>query len=371
LLTQSRFASGAIMLSPREAVLNLPTYHPPLGGRSGLRLDFNENTVGCSPRVLERLRRIDFEELARYPEREPVEAAVASHLGMDSGETLLTNGVDEAIHLLCEAYLEPGDEVCIAVPTFSMYEIFAAATGARVVSVPAADNFAFPTDALRKAIHRATRLIVVANPNNPTGAAASLKDLLLIAESAPNAALLVDEAYFEFHGETLLREWRNYPNVFVARTFSKAYGLAGLRVGVLCGNREQITAVRRVASPYNVNGVALACLPEALADDAYVRQYVDEVRAGRTRLQSELENLGIPFWPSRANFVLMWLGELNSPFIRGMRDRGILVRDRSRDYGCTGCVRITLGSTEQTQKLLAALHQTLHQIGAVKQEARS
>ena len=359
------------MLSPRDAVLHLPTYHPPLGGRTGLRLDFNENTVGCSPRVLERLRRIGFEELARYPEREPVEGVVATHLGIEADEALLTNGVDEAIHLLCEAYLELADEVCIAVPTFSMYEIFAAATGARVVSVPATENFAFPTDEFCRQINASTRLIVVANPNNPTGAAASLEDLLLIAESAPSAALLVDEAYFDFHGETLLREWRTRPNVFVARTFSKAYGLAGLRIGVLCGNREQMSAVRRVASPYNVNSVALACLPEALADETYVQKYVEEVRAGRTQLQVVLENLGIPYWPSCANFVLMRLGELNSAFIRGMRDRGILVRDRSRDYGCQGCVRITLGSKEHTERLLGALHETLHEIGALKQEARS
>jgi histidinol-phosphate aminotransferase len=359
------------MLNPREAVLHLPTYHPPLGGRTGLRLDFNENTVGCSPRVLERLRRIHFEELARYPEREPVEAIVASHLDVNPEEVLLTNGVDEAIHLLCEAYLEPGDEVCIAVPTFSMYEIFAGATGARVVNVPAAENFVFPTQELRRRTNPATRLIVVANPNNPTGAAASLDDLLLIVDSAPNAALLVDEAYYEFHGETLLREWRDRPNIFIARTFSKAYGLAGLRVGVLCGHHAQMNWVRRVASPYNVNSVALACLPDALADQPYVQQYVADVRVGRDRLQTELESLEIPYWPSRANFVLIRLGELNTPFIRGMRDRGILVRDRSRDYGCAGCVRITLGSAEQTDRLLRTLRETLQDIGALKQETRS
>jgi histidinol-phosphate aminotransferase len=226
-------------------------------------------------------------------------------------------------------------------------------------------------DGLRRTLNPATRVIVVANPNNPTGAAASLDDLLLIAESAPDAALLVDEAYFEFHGETVLREWRMRPNIFVARTFSKAYGLAGLRVGVLCGNHEQMDAVRRVSSPYNVNSVALTCLPEALADEAYVRNYVEEVRAGRVELETALENLGIPYWPSHANFVLIRLGEFNSAFIRGMRNRGILVRDRSRDYGCQGCVRITLGSAEHTEKLLAALHETLHEIGALKQETRS
>lgn len=359
------------MLRAREAVRNLPTYHPPLGGRTGLRLDFNENTVGCSPRVLERLRRIDFEDLARYPERAPVEAVVASHIGVTADGLLLTNGVDEAIYLLCEAYLEPADEVCIVVPTFSMYEIFAKATGAKVVSVPADEGFAFPITALRQQINPSTRLIAIANPNNPTGAAASAADLLALADLAPEAALLIDEAYFEFHGETLLHAWADRPNIFVARTFSKAYGLAGLRAGILCGHREQMESIRRLASPYNVNSVALACLPEALADEEYVRQYVSEVCAGRDRLQAELERLEIPYWPSRANFVLMRLGDLNSAFIRGMRERGILVRDRSRDYGCHGCVRITLGSTEQTDRLLNALRDTLREVGALRQEVGS
>ena len=125
------------MLEARAAVRTLATYHPPLGGREGLRLDFNENTVGCSPQVLARLRELTAEELACYPEREPVEAVVARHLGIEPRELLLTNGVDEAIHLLCETFLEPGDEALIVVPTFAMYEISAAATGAKVIAVPA------------------------------------------------------------------------------------------------------------------------------------------------------------------------------------------------------------------------------------------
>jgi len=358
------------MLNPRESVRNLPTYHPPLAGRTGLRLDFNENTVGCSPRVLARLRSIDFEELARYPEREPVEAAVAGHLGTEPGELLLTNGVDEAIHLLSETYLEAGDEALLVVPTFSMYEIFAAATGARVIKIPAGEDFSFPVAEILRQITPATRLIAIANPNNPTGSVATVEDLLRVAESAPHAALLVDEAYYEFHGESLRSRWREHPSLFVARTFSKAYGLAGLRVGLLMGDAHQMSAVRRVASPYNVNAVALACLPEALADEPYVRQYVLEVCRGRERLQRELKSLGIPFWPSRANFVLMRLGSLNSAFIGGMRERGILVRDRSRDPGCEGCVRITLGSAEQTDRLSGVLRETLHEIGALRPEVQ-
>lgn len=366
----SRFECGVLMLKPRDAVRNLPIYHPPLGGRTGLRLDFNENTVGCSPGVLDRIRRIDADELARYPEREPVEAVVASHLKLKPQEVLLTNGVDEAIHLLCETYLEPGDEACIVVPTFAMYQIFAAATGASVISVPAESDFSFPIEEILGRVSPATRLIAVANPNNPTGAAARSEDLLRIADSAPDAALLVDEAYYEFYGETLVPAWRDRPNVFVARTFSKAYGLAGLRIGILMGNEEAMESVRRAASPYSVNAVALACLPDALADQGYVRDYVWSVRAGRDRLQSELQTLGIQFWQSQANFVLLRMGALNPVFIRAMRERGILVRDRSRDHNCEGCVRITLGSAAQTDRLLVALREVLQEIGAIGLEAR-
>src|ERR1700739_2878040 len=158
------------MLEARAAVRRLKEYHPPLGGRVGLRLDFNENTVGCSPRVLERLRHLQFEQLARYPERASVERQVASHLGVNSAGLLLTNGVDEAIHLICETYLEPGDEVLIVVPTFSMYEIYAAATGAQVIAVPADSDFRYPTAEVVARISSRTRLIAIANPNNPTGA---------------------------------------------------------------------------------------------------------------------------------------------------------------------------------------------------------
>jgi len=351
------------MLEAREAVRNLPTYHPPLGGRDGLRLDFNENTVGCSPRVLARLREITAEEIACYPERKPVEVIVADFLGITANELLLTNGVDEAIHLLCETFLQAGDEALIVVPTFAMYQISAAATGARVITVPAGADFQFPAADLLSQVTPRTRLIVVANPNNPTGTVAEPASLLEIAEHVPQAAILVDEAYFEFYGQTLLAQWRSIPNLFVARTFSKAYGLAGLRVGVLTGNAVHISMVSKVSSPYNVNGVALACLPTALADQKYVNQYVNQIRQGREELQREFAKWGVRYWPSQANFVLASFGQSKTALIQSMRSRGILVRDRSRDYGCEGCVRITLGTIEQTARLLQALRETLAELG--------
>ena len=357
------------MLSPREAVRTLPSYHPPLAGRNGLRLDFNENTVGCSPRVLGCLRRLGPEQLARYPERGPVEATVAEFLGIAAPELLLTNGVDEAIHLLCETYLEAGDEALIVVPTYSMYRIYAMAAGAKLVSVPAGKDFLFPTDDVCSRISPRTRLIAVANPNNPTGTVAPREDLLRIARSAPNAAVLVDEAYFEFYGQTVLATRNEYANLFVARTFSKAYGLAGLRVGVLVGAAEQMRAVRLVCSPYNVNAVALACLPEALGDQAYIERYVGEIRESRTRLEQALESLGIQFWPSQANFVLARVGAATS-FVEHMRRRGILVRDRSTDHGCEGCVRITLGPRDHADRLLTALQETCDELGIAQGASR-
>jgi histidinol-phosphate aminotransferase len=347
-------------------VLSVPSYHPPLAGREGLRLDFNENTAGCSPRVLERLRKLDTEEIAKYPERESVETRVAEFLNVTPAEVLLTNGVDEAIHLLCQTYLESGDEALLVVPTYSMYRIYASAAGAEVIGVPAEPEFRFPTEGLRKQIGGRTRLIAIANPNNPTGAVAPQQELLQIARSAPNAALLVDEAYFEFYGQTMVEGRREFPNLFVTRTFSKAYGLAGLRLGVLVGDPGQMQAIRRVSSPYNVNAIALACLPEALDDQAYIRQYVGEILESRRRLQRFLESRGIRFWPSQANFVLMRVGQSKleaAKFVEQMRQRGILVRDRSGDPGCEGCVRITLGPRDHADRLMTALEDTFEELG--------
>jgi histidinol-phosphate aminotransferase len=350
------------MLEARAAIKNLHAYRPPLAGRMGLRLDFNESTVGCSPRVLARLRSLDSELLARYPEREPVEQGVAAFLGLDPAQVLLTNGVDEAIHLLSSTYLDPGDEALIVTPTFAMYAIFAQAEGARVVEVLAGDNFTFPEKDLLGQLSPRTRLIAVANPNNPTGAAVGGNVLIQIAQAAPQAAVLVDEAYFEFHGETVIKQ-PQIENLFVARTFSKAYGLAGLRIGILAGEARQMAMVRRVASPYNVNAAALALLPEALQDQEYVGRYVAQVLSNRDKLQRELGNLGLHYWPSHANFVLVHIGPAHAEFVQALRNRGILVRDRHTDPGCEGCVRLTVGSDGHTEILITALRDVFEQLG--------
>jgi histidinol-phosphate aminotransferase len=334
-------------------------YHPPLGNRDVLRLDFNENTLACSPRVREALGRISAGALTRYPEREPVETIVAGYLGLAAPQVALTNGVDEAIHVLFETFLEAGDELLLPVPTYAMYEIYASATDARIVPVLAADDLKFPFERLLAAITPRTKIIAVANPNSPSGSVATRAQLVEIATRAPHALVLVDEAYFHFHGETLMDLISTLPNLVVARTFSKAYGLAGLRLGLLAGPVETMRWVRRVLSPYSVNALALACLPPALEDTAYLDWYVSEVLAARAEFEIVLDSVGLRRWPSRANFILVEIGAQHAEFVRLMSARGVLVRDRSSDPGCDGRVRITIGTRDQMRQAIVALNEAL------------
>jgi histidinol-phosphate aminotransferase len=345
--------------APRARVKAMKEYHPPLGSRDALRLDFNENTLACSPRVREALAQISAGALTKYPEREPVEALVAAHLGIKPEQAALTNGVDEAIHVLFEAFLDAGDELLLPVPTYTMYEVYASATDARTIAVEAADDLAFPFERLLAAISPRTKVIAIANPNSPSGSAATREQLLELAQRAPQAAVLVDEAYFHFHGETVMDLVGRSPNLFVARTFSKAYGLAGLRLGLLAGPAELMRWVRRVLSPYSVNSLALACLPAALGDTEYLSWYTGEVLAARSEFEAAVDNLKVRRWPSRANFILVDIGPKHAEFVKRMRAAGVLVRDRSSDPGCDGRVRITIGTREQMKQAAVALQDTM------------
>jgi histidinol-phosphate aminotransferase len=294
-----------------------------------------------------------------YPQREVGERMVANFLGVAPEQVLLTNGMDEAISLLFAAYLGPGDELLFAEPTFVMYPMLGEALGAQVVRLPSGEDLELPLADLLARISPRTRVIAIANPNNPTGLAASRVDLLKIAESAPDAAVLVDEAYFEFCGQTLILDLTRHPNLFVARTFSKAYGLAGLRLGVLIGAAEQIGCLRRFSLPFNVNAAALACLEEALADQAFVREHVAQVKQGREQLAQLFNELGLRFWPSQTNFILVRVGAPAQTFVEPMQRRGILVRDSSANPGCDGCVRITIGTPSQMDGVLLAIRETI------------
>jgi histidinol-phosphate aminotransferase len=267
--------------------------------------------------------------------------------------------VDEAIHILCQAFLDSGDELLLPVPTYTMYEIYASATDAKIVHVQAAADFSFPCEAVLAAITLRTKIIAIANPNSPTGSVATREQIISIAEAAPHAVVLVDEAYFHFFGETVMDLLGpgsvQIPNLIVARTFSKAYGLASLRIGLLAGPASLLQWTRRVLSPYSVNHVALVALTAALNDQGYLDSYVAEVLEARQEFLAALTQIGLRYWPTQANFVLVDIGPSHKEFCAAMRQHGILVRDRSADPGCDGLVRITIGTREQMQRVIAPI----------------
>ena len=347
------------MPEARKSIHSLPEYRSPIVGRTGLNLDLNENTAGCSPRVLSKLQSLTALEMASYPQRETGEALVAQFLKLEAESLLLTNGIDEALQLLFATYLRDESELLILDPTFAMYSLYGRALGGRIQAVPYETEFEFPAVQLLQAVNKNTRLIVIANPNNPTGTVASQDDLRRIATMATDAAVVIDEAYFEFHGQSMLPTLSEFPNLFVTRTFSKAYGLAGLRLGLVAGSAGEISLLRRLTSPFNINSVALHCLQEALQDCEFVDNYVQQVKEGREQLYQLCRASGLEYWPSEANFVLVRIGTEVGNFVAKMRARGIALSDRSGDRGCSGCVRVTIGTREQMPLFLEAFRELM------------
>jgi histidinol-phosphate aminotransferase len=350
------------MLKARKCIREMAEYDALINDPNiTLRLDMNENTTGCSPRVLAKLRSLDAQTLASYPSRDAGEKLVAAELDILPAQALLTNGADEAIDILCRSYLEANDEILLVVPTFTMYEVFAQTQSAKVVRIPTGPEFSFPMQQVIDAVTDRTRLIVICNPNNPTGLPAARSSILRVIESAPSAAILLDEAYYHFYGQTLLDQIDKFPNMFIARTFSKAYGLAGMRLGLIAGPEEQMSVLRRMAPPFNVNVFALECLAEALADHQFLNDYVAQIRTSREWLRQELEQLGFKCWPSETNFLLSRFGVEKNEILNALRKRGISLRDRS---DCEGCVRISIGTQPEMERLMTELKQVLSQLPA-------
>jgi histidinol-phosphate aminotransferase len=347
----------------RKAVLGLAPYNAPEEGRgSKLRLDFNENTVGCSPAVLRALSRMTAEELAIYPEYQNATKRLARWFGVRPDELHFTNGIDDGLHLIADTFLNDGDRVLVAEPTFDMYRFFAELAGAEVIALRYDDEMRFPVDAVIRALRgnskRAPRILYISNPNNPTGTLVEREALRQILQAASNALVLVDEAYFDFSGLTILPWIRRFPNLLVARTFSKSAGLAALRIGCLFGNPEMLSAMRRACTPYPVNSAALVAAEAAIRDPRFLRNYTREVLLSRAMLAEGLARFGATVYPSSANFVLADFGPAAKGLVRALERKGILIRAR-RDFSREGFVRISAGTREDTRKLLDAMEAIL------------
>src|SRR5262249_51419875 len=278
---------------------------------------------------------------------------------------LLTNGLDEGILAATAAAFRDRDgrvpEGLGVTPAFDMYETLVSAFGGRMVTVPMGEAFALPVDALRKAKTGATRIVFVTNPHNPSGVTAAAEDLLALARAIAPILLFVDEAYIDFGGTTLANErvLSEMPNVIVGRTFSKAYGLAGLRAGALVGHPRTLEPMRRIVPPYSLNAWAAAALPAAVADVAYRDWYVDQAAESRRRLAAMCARLGLQTWPSGANFVLIRVGPQAQAVVAALAAQGIRVRDRSTEAGCDGCIRVTAGLVDDTDRVVPAFEEAI------------
>jgi len=344
------------MIHPRAAVVRLPGEYGIREGRKGcLRLDYNENTVGCSPAVRRAVARMTREQLATYPEYGEVRRKLARHFKVHADEIVLANGADEALRLVYDAYVERGDCILLVDPTFPMYRIYAQLFGARVEALRHDKEMRFPQAGVLAELRRRPRVFFLANPNNPTGTLVPRAALAEILDAARHTLVVVDEAYFEFCGVTVLPWIRRCRNLVAVRTFSKASGLAGLRLGVLLAHRETADALRRPQPPFPVNAAALVAAEAAIRDGAYIRRYVGEITHAREEFCAALTGLGVRWWPSPANFVLADFGSRASALLGALESRGILLRDRRPDFPRPGYVRVTIGTRLQMRRLARAL----------------
>lgn len=348
------------MIKPRKTLEAMKEYDPPLEKRKGkLRLDFNENTLGCSPKVIKALREINSEEISAYPEYGKFIKNLTSYLNLSEREILLTNGADEAIQVVMSTYLDKGEEVIIPAPTFAMFQVYASLSGAKITSVLYNGDLSFPTKEVLKRITTNTRIILLANPNNPTGTVIREEDLIKILEKAQNSLVLIDEAYWQYYGKSAKELISKYDNLVIIQTFSKAFGLAGLRLGYVISNEAVIKNLKKAISPYSVNSLAIIAGSAALEDLNFVDNCVKEVKERKIILKRELKKLGIKTYPSKANFLLANFGKQYKKVYEELKARGILVRDRSSYPLLKNCLRITLGTKEQTKKVVTAIKDIL------------
>jgi histidinol-phosphate aminotransferase len=344
-----------VHLPVRKAILNRRTYEAPGEGRSKkLRLDFNENTSGCSPAVRRALAKLTAKQIAMYPEYQAPTERLADYFGVRPQELLLANGGDDALRVFFDAFVDSRSTILISEPTFPMYRYYAEIYGARIALTRYTTEMQFPLEAVLVALGKKPRVLFIANPNNPTGTLLQQDAIRKILNAATHTAVVIDEAYAEFSGVTVVPWIRKYPQLFVARTFSKAAGLAALRLGAVIAREDSLSLVRRAMPPFPVNLAALVAAEAAIDDDVTRLRYAMQTQLLLAWFATELGKLGVKTFPSAGNFLLANFGLSGPTLFRKLEMQGILLRDRSKDIG-PGFVRITIGTQSEMRRLLQAI----------------
>jgi len=343
----------------RPALKELEEYKPGKLVKGSIKLSSNENPLGPSPKVLtEILDSIKEGELplSVYPwERteELLRERLAVYTGMEKENIVIGAGVDGVLDTLVKIFIADGDEAIIPVPTFSLYESLVKIAGGKPKYLTRESDFSISVKDLISAAGEKTRLIFIASPNNPTGNCISADEVREIAQSVPEAMVILDEAYAEFADSSLLKQVEDQDNVLVLRTFSKAFGLAGLRVGYAVVPKWLASIYKKVSMPFTVNSIALIAAMAALGDKEHLRRSVELVKHGRKYLT---ENLQLKVYPSQANFVLVDVAPANSYEVyEALLKDGLVVRNCASFRGAgDSLIRISVGTQQQNEQVVDA-----------------
>ncbi len=351
------------MRMPRRAMARAKTYQIFNSGRNEkVRLDLNENAWGCSASVLEALKNLSAEDISLYPAYDAFINQVAEHYRVGPENVIISNGADDSIRCVFDCFVEEGDEVLLPVPNYGMFDIFGRIRGAKVTEILYHDDFSFPVEKVLAAISPQVKLIVIVNPANPLGTVIDESDLLKILEQASDSIVLLDETYWHFVGKSYVQLIKRYPNLVIVQTFSKAYGLTGLRLGMLFSDAENIPHLAKVNLPFAVNNIALKAGSVALEDQAFIQHVVANVRAEAQFLQQELTQLGFETRACHTNFLLMKVGDRADEIYRELQQKDILVRNLNKYPLLQGYLRISIGRREDNLKFLGVLRGILKRL---------
>ena len=343
---------------------SMSSYRPPLEGRNPDQftlLDFNERTLPIDDDIVEEIISwLKSGRLHMYPAYGNIDARIADYCGVSAANVMITNGSDQGLDLVFRAACTPGCEVIIPAPSFPIYLQSAQVEQCVIHEPHYRRETGYPFAEVQALINRNTRVIVVANPNNPSGTAVSAESIIGLAKAAPHAIILVDECYYEYCQITVADCVESYPNIVVTRTFSKTWGLPSLRLGYVLAAADNIQALLKVRGPYDVNQLAVVAARAALNRTDLTRAYVAEVMTqSKPLFEQFLMDSGIDFWPSSANFILAAVPNADA-VEKSLRAQGILVRPKA-DADGNHALRITLGSLVQTEALIKAMQVAMNQ----------
>ena len=343
------------MIRAKAEVEALTPYVAPLEGRRPmLRLDFNESTVGPSPRVLEAIRSLPPDAYGAYPEYAGLNGAYAETVGVPERHVEAFNGVDAAIRAIFDAYGEKGSTFLTTAPTFGYYEPCAQQQGMVIDEVLYPEDLRFPLATITRKLESRPRLLIVCNPNNPTGTVIDPSALAALARSAPHTLVVVDELYVAFTGQSVVPLALELPNVVALQSLSKAAGLAALRLGFAVGHPTIVERLRRVTGPYDINMFAVVAARAAMADPDHTRRYVAEVLAAREWTIGELRRLGVRCAGEGGNYLLVWPPGDCEAAVQALRDQRILVRSMARKPVIAGSFRLTIGTLADMRSFVSA-----------------